>query len=227
MFSKKEYIVFIAAIAVISIAYLLMAIDPKPNGFGVLTLWFAPPILLVGFALPVIGIVGFNTVRKWRVQIKTARHLAGLAVALIALIMYALTLEPTASLWDCSEFIAAAYKLQVPHTPGTPLSLLVGRIFTMFASQPTDVALMVNFSSAFFSALCTFLVYHIIYFLPRGYSTLTNRSKLSPRKHLSSVLSPSQPISTVSINVVTMTSHEHLHGQQPSPMPRDPFFPPF
>jgi hypothetical protein len=164
MFSRKDFTLFIVAIATISVAYLFMAIDPQPNGFGPLTLWLAPPLLLIGFALPVVGIIGIANVRKWRIHINTARHLTGLAVGLVALITYWLTLEPTASLWDCSEFIAAAYKLQVPHTPGTPLSLLVGRIFTMFAPGATSVAYTLNFSSALFSALCAYLVYHIIYY---------------------------------------------------------------
>jgi hypothetical protein len=150
--------------AIITFAYLLMAIDTQPNGFGAMTLWIAPPLLIVGFALPVAGIVGLGSVRSWATRIKTPKHLTGFVIWTIALITYILTLEPTASLWDCSEFIAAAYKLQVPHTPGTPLSLLVGRIFAMIAPEPKSVAFMLNFSSAFFSACCALLVYHLTYY---------------------------------------------------------------
>ncbi len=83
--------------------------------------------------------------------------------------VYVLTLEPTASLLDCSEFIAAAYKLQVPHTPGTPLSLLIGRVFSMLAfGDVTKVAFMLNLMSAFFSALCVFVVYHLILFFGKA-----------------------------------------------------------
>lgn len=71
----------------------------------------------------------------------------------IAAITYLLTMEPTASFWDCGEFISAAYKLDVGHPPGAPFFMLTGRIFTMFASDPTKVAVMVNTLSALCSAL--------------------------------------------------------------------------
>src|SRR5690349_15932048 len=105
MFNRREYAVFGVSIVIIVVAYALMAADTQPNGFGVLTLWIAPPMLLLGFALPVAAIAGIDDVRKWRIRIKTAKHVIGLAVWVIALITYSLTLEPTASLWDCSEFI--------------------------------------------------------------------------------------------------------------------------
>jgi hypothetical protein len=164
MFTRKDCLIFIIAIALVTLAYILMAIDPQPNGFGVLTLWIAPPMLLFGFSLPIIGILGREQIRIWQLQIKTIKHATGLVIWAIAMLTYYVTLEPTASLWDCSEFIAAAYKLQVPHTPGTPLSLLFGRMFAMLAPNPTAVAFMLNFSSAFFSALCAYLLYHVIHY---------------------------------------------------------------
>lgn len=195
MFTRKEHFAFIAAIAIITFAYLLMAMDPQPNGFGVLTLWAAPPILLIGFALPVVAILGIDNLRKWRVNLRTAKHLTGLAVLSLALLIYVLTLEPTASLWDCSEFIAAAYKLQVPHTPGTPLSLLVGRMFAMFASGPTSVALMLNISSAFFSALCIFLVYHLIY----HFAAIAHETK-SAHKSIRQLVDANKPYAPTTIS---------------------------
>lgn len=165
MFARKDYLTFIAAIVLVSIAYLAMAIDPQPNGFGVLTLWISPPLLLAGFVLPAIGITGTEVISISRLRVTTTKHVVGFLVFLIALTIFCFTLEPTASLWDCSEFIASSYKLQVPHTPGTPLSLLVGRIFTMFAPDKHTVALSLNFSSAFFSSLCVYVVYHIIHHL--------------------------------------------------------------
>ena len=91
-------------------------------------------------------------------------HLVGAAVFIIALCTYAITLEPTASLWDCSEFIAAAYKLQVPHSPGAPLFLLMARLFSMLVlDDVTMVALAINTMSALFSALTVFITYHLIY----------------------------------------------------------------
>ncbi|MGC3943003.1 MAG: DUF2723 domain-containing protein [Chryseolinea sp.] len=163
MFTRKDQRLFIIAIAIVTIAFILMAIDPQPNGFGFLTLWIAPPLLLVGFALPLIAIVGVDKVASMRIRIRTIKDATGLVIWATAMVTYGLTVEPTASLWDCSEFIAAAYKLQVPHTPGTPLSLLVGRMFAMLSPDKTSVALMMNISSAFFSALCAYLVFHIIY----------------------------------------------------------------
>lgn len=165
MFTRKDNLTFIAAIFLIAIAYVAMAFDPQPNGFGVPTLWIAPPLLLAGFILPAIGIVGTDRISRSRPHLTTTKHLVGLLVFMMALTMYCLTLEPTASLWDCSEFIASAYKLQVPHTPGTPLSLLVGRVFTMFAPDKSTVALSLNFSSALFSSLCVYVLYLIIHHL--------------------------------------------------------------
>lgn len=179
MFTRKDHSTFIAAIAFVTIAYILMAVDPQANGFGTLTLWIAPPILLIGFGLPIIGILDPDHIRSWRLHIRTAKHATGLVILAIALFTYVLTLEPTASLWDCSEFIAAAYKLQVPHTPGTPLSLLVGRMFAMLASDPTSVAFMLNFSSALFSALSAYLLFHIIYYFASLANEAAHKRKLA------------------------------------------------
>ncbi|HQH41853.1 MAG TPA: DUF2723 domain-containing protein, partial [Bacteroidales bacterium] len=60
-------------------------------------------------------------------------NLIGWIVFGIAAITYLLTLEPTASLWDCGEFISSAYKLQVGHPPGAPLFMLMARFFSFFA----------------------------------------------------------------------------------------------
>lgn len=78
-----------------------------------------------------------------------------------ALILYLLTLPPTASFWDCSERIACAYGLQIPHPPGTPFYLLLGRFFSMFAG-PTSAAYMINLMSALASATTIMLLYLII-----------------------------------------------------------------
>ncbi|RAW00380.1 glycosyltransferase family 117 protein [Pseudochryseolinea flava] len=162
MFSSKSVNYFIVSALLTTTSLVLMAIDAEPNGFGLLTLWVAPPILLIGLALPIPGILAIDrSVRIWpRLSWK---NLFALASFLIAFGIYIYTLEPTASLWDCSEFIASSYKLQVPHTPGTPLSLLFGRIFSMLAPDVIYVAWMVNVMSAFFSALSVVLVFFIIY----------------------------------------------------------------
>lgn len=67
---------------------------------------------------------------------------------IIATTVYALTVEPTASYWDCGEFIAVSYKLEVPHPPGAPLFLLIGRLFSFFAmGDTTEVAYWINMVS--------------------------------------------------------------------------------
>ncbi|MDR2935835.1 MAG: DUF2723 domain-containing protein, partial [Rikenellaceae bacterium] len=70
----------------------------------------------------------------------------------IAATTYLMTMEPTASLWDCSEFIATSYKLEVGHPPGAPLFMMISRFFTMFAADTAHVAMMVNAMSALASA---------------------------------------------------------------------------
>lgn len=79
--------------------------------------------------------------------------IGGWVVFAIAFITYLLTLEPTVSLWDCGEFIATSYKLEVGHPPGTPLFFLINRLGAMFASEPSSVAVMINGLSALESAL--------------------------------------------------------------------------
>ena len=170
MFSRKEYLFFIASTLLVILAFACMTYDPSENGFGILTRSIAPVILLIGLLLPVPAIIGFHssTPSQWlsSLQSHLRENLAGLFVFAAALGTYLLTLEPTASLWDCSEFIATAYKLQVPHTPGTPLLLVIGRIFTLFSfGDVTRVAITINAMSACFSALTVMLVYYIILML--------------------------------------------------------------
>lgn len=67
-------------------------------------------------------------------------------------IVYLLTIEPTASFWDCGEFISSTYKLEVGHPPGAPFFMLTGKLFTLFAGDPTNVAKTINAMSALLSA---------------------------------------------------------------------------
>lgn len=86
-------------------------------------------------------------------------NLTGWAVFAIAMIVYTLTAAPTASFWDCGEFIACANELEVTHPPGAPLFLLLGRIMAMLAFDPSQVAFMVNMlsvSAGAFTVLFTF-----------------------------------------------------------------------
>jgi len=70
----------------------------------------------------------------------------------VAATVYLMTIEPTASFWDCGEFITSAYKLEVGHPPGAPFFMLTGKFFSLFASDPSQVAAMVNSMSALLSA---------------------------------------------------------------------------
>jgi len=89
----------------------------------------------------------------------------GLLLFLISLVTYVLCLEPSVSWWDCGEFIASSYRLEVGHPPGAPLFLLLGRFFSLFAKGPQQVALMLNLLSALASALTIFFLYHTIVML--------------------------------------------------------------
>ncbi|WP_420571762.1 DUF2723 domain-containing protein [Kordia sp.] len=83
----------------------------------------------------------------------------GWVVFLIALITFSLTVEPTASYWDCAEYIATSAKLQIGHPPGAPFFQMMGAIFATFASSPEEVAKMVNYMSVFSSALTVLFMF--------------------------------------------------------------------
>ena len=80
-------------------------------------------------------------------------------VFVVAATVYCLTVEPTASLWDCPEFIACGYKLEIGHPPGAPVFMLAANLFSQFAGSPSQVALMVNVLSALLSAGCIFFLF--------------------------------------------------------------------
>jgi hypothetical protein len=98
--------------------------------------------------------------------VRTLDRLLAAGVFLFALVLYLLTVAPTASFWDPGERIAAAYGLQIPHPPGAPLYMLIGRVFSMFV--PTQyVALAVNMVSVVASALTVMLTFLIVIRLVR------------------------------------------------------------
>ena len=82
----------------------------------------------------------------------------GWFVFLIATIVYFITIEDTVSLWDCGEYITAAYKLEVGHPPGAPLFMVLGRLFSFFA-DPENVAVWINRLSALSSSLTILFMY--------------------------------------------------------------------
>ena len=94
-------------------------------------------------------------------------NLMGWLTFAIAAIVYCSTVEPTASFWDCPEFITTAYKLEVGHPPGAPFFMLTANLFTQFVNDPAKVALMVNMMSALFSAACIMFLFWSISHLAR------------------------------------------------------------
>lgn len=94
-------------------------------------------------------------------------NVGGWFVFLIALVTYWLTLEPTASYWDCGEFIIQADKLEVGHPPGNPIFMLTARFFANFAGDPSTISVMVNAMSGLLSALTILLLFWTITHLVR------------------------------------------------------------
>ena len=90
---------------------------------------------------------------------KTVDTVMGWVVFAIAAFTYCSTIEPTASFWDCPEFITTGYKLEVGHPPGAPFFMLTANLFTQFVSDPALVAKMVNTMSALFSAACIMFLF--------------------------------------------------------------------
>ena len=100
-------------------------------------------------------------------QFKLFDRILGGLVFIIAMVTYGLTIEPTASFWDCPEFISTATKLEVGHPPGAPFFMLTGKFVSLFASDPTQIAYCINMLSAFFSALTILFLYWTITHLAR------------------------------------------------------------
>jgi hypothetical protein len=93
-------------------------------------------------------------------------NLVGWIVGIFACTVYVMTMEPTGSFWDCGEFVSSCYKLQIPHPPGAPLFVLMGRFFIiLFGDNPHTAAKGVNFMSAIASGLSIlFLFWSITHF---------------------------------------------------------------
>ena len=100
-------------------------------------------------------------------QYRTVNNLMVWLTFIIAATVYCLTIEPTASFWDCPEFITTGYKLEVGHPPGAPFFMLVANLFSQFASDVTTVAKMVNYMSALMSGACILFLFWSITHLVR------------------------------------------------------------
>jgi len=100
-------------------------------------------------------------------KFKIANRITGWIVFLIAATTYLLTIEPTTSFWDCGEFIATAFKLEVGHPPGAPLFMIIARVFTLFGGGPQNAAMMVNAMSGLASAFTILFLFWSITPLPK------------------------------------------------------------
>ena len=98
---------------------------------------------------------------------KLINNLMGWLVFAVAAVVYCLTIESSASFWDCPEFITTGYKLEVGHPPGAPFFMLTANLFSQFASDPSQVAYMVNVMSALLSAGCILFLFWSITHLTR------------------------------------------------------------
>ena len=100
-------------------------------------------------------------------QFRLVDNIVGWLSFLIAAFVYCSTIEPTASFWDCPEFITTGYKLEIGHPPGAPFFMLTANLFSQFTSDPTQVARMVNTMSALLSATCILFLFWSITHLTR------------------------------------------------------------
>ena len=100
-------------------------------------------------------------------QYKLVNNVLGWLTFMVAAFVYCSTIEPTASFWDCPEFITTGYKLEVGHPPGAPFFMLTANLFSQFASDPTQVAKMVNIMSALLSATTILFLFWSITHLAR------------------------------------------------------------
>lgn len=103
-------------------------------------------------------------------KFRLLNNIFGWLAFLVAAVTYLMTMEPTASFWDCGEFISTAYKFDVGHPPGAPFFMLTAKFFTLFTSDVTKVAMMVNAMSALASAFTIlFLFWTITHIAKRIY----------------------------------------------------------
>lgn len=115
---------------------------------------------------------------------RKVNNLVGLSAGLIATIVYLITMEPTVSFWDCGEFISCAYKIEVGHSPGAPLFMMIQRMFGLLAgSNLENVAMFINAWSAIASGLTIlFLFWTITHFARRlmvGRSEEPNKNQIA------------------------------------------------
>ncbi len=172
IFSVTEKLLFAASVLLFSLGIFILGLENDPY------LSLGAMLVVLGVFLPMLSLIGLSNlskglrkVKKIKVLQKYKLEIAGFLVSTgMSLTLYFMTVAPSASLWDCSEFIAAVYKLQVPHPPGAPLFLLVANIFSLFSfGNVEDVALMINYVSVVASALAIGTLFGILCLLTKNY----------------------------------------------------------
>lgn len=106
---------------------------------------------------------------------KRWNNITGWVVFAIAAVVYLVTMEPSSSLWDCAEFIATSYKLEIGHPPGAPLFMMLARLATLFAPSPHYVPHMVNAMNSIASAFCILFLFWTITHIARRLYTRDGR----------------------------------------------------
>src|SRR5215467_10933862 len=121
---------------------------------------------------------------------KRLNNVVGWVVCVIACTVYVMTMEATGSFWDCGEFVSSAYKVQIPHPPGAPLFVLMGRFFIiLFGDNPHTAARGVNFMSAIASGLSILFLFWTITHFARKLVQKQNTSTEPDRRQLFTIMS--------------------------------------
>lgn len=131
--------------------------------YGVLAIFAAIFYLTLKIRIKLIILIFNHMIKKYNL----INNICGWFAFLAAAIVYLMTIEPSASFWDCGEFITSAYKFEVGHPPGAPFFMLTGKFFSLFASDPSHVAAMINSMSALMSALTILFLFWTITHLSR------------------------------------------------------------
>jgi hypothetical protein len=190
-YGKQNFVKLFIALCVLICGWIIMSVDKSEYGFGFFGLTLGPILVLCGLILPIFSLFKKSksnaSGKKRNLSIKSYlkdHHHAvmGWLIFSFSCIVYFLTVEPTVSFWDCGEFIAASYKLEVPHPPGAPLFLLLGRFFSLFAPDKESIALCVNMVSVISSAFTVAFLYWSMILLIKKFEIKTGKSFSSVTK---------------------------------------------
>ena len=107
-----------------------------------------------------------------KINYQSANTILGIIISIFSFVIFSLTVEPTASYWDCAEYISTSAKLQVGHPPGAPLFQMLGSIFSIFAFEAEQIALSINMMSVTSSALTILFLFWSISHLTRDFVTV-------------------------------------------------------